>query len=152
MTSTFSSDAEILKRLRAGEDSFVKRKSVGDWKIDAVKTCVAFANSCPLGGPSAMTHRFIPITQLVSARHSAGKSRKRLRLRRRRTAALVEAKNTPWNSAVRRRFQSVTEWSENKSGNTAWDSEAERRGALTGDDSGQARFLARTFDANQIFS
>jgi predicted HTH transcriptional regulator len=48
------SDAEILKRLRVGEDSFVERKSLGDWKKDAVKTCVAFANSCPFEGPSGL--------------------------------------------------------------------------------------------------
>ena len=48
--ATFPSDSEILRRLRAGEDSFVERKSFGDWKKDAVKTCVAFANSCPIEG------------------------------------------------------------------------------------------------------
>jgi predicted HTH transcriptional regulator len=45
------SDPEILKRLKVSEDSFMERKSFGDWKKDAVKTCVAFANSCPFGGP-----------------------------------------------------------------------------------------------------
>lgn len=54
MTSTFNSDTEILKRLGAGEDSFVERKSLGDWKKDAVKTCVAFANSCPFEGPPGL--------------------------------------------------------------------------------------------------
>ncbi len=54
MTSTFTSDAEILSRLRVGEDSFVERKSFGDWKKDAVKTCVAFANSCPFEGPPGL--------------------------------------------------------------------------------------------------
>lgn len=51
MAISFPSDAEILARLAAGEDGFVERKSVGDWKKDAVKTCVAFANSCPVDGP-----------------------------------------------------------------------------------------------------
>ncbi len=49
------SDLDILNRLKAGEDSFVERKSLGDWKKDAVKTCVAFANSCPEnGGPGLL--------------------------------------------------------------------------------------------------
>ena len=51
MASAFISDTEILERLRAGENSFVERKSFGYWKEDAVKTCVAFANSCPFEGP-----------------------------------------------------------------------------------------------------
>ncbi|HLV95949.1 MAG TPA: ATP-binding protein [Candidatus Acidoferrales bacterium] len=50
MATPFISDEEILKKLKAGEDSFVERKSFGDWKKDAVNTCVAFANSCPIEG------------------------------------------------------------------------------------------------------
>jgi predicted HTH transcriptional regulator len=44
------SDTEILQRIKVEEDGFVERKSFGDWKKDAVKTCVAFANSCPVDG------------------------------------------------------------------------------------------------------
>jgi hypothetical protein len=54
MTISSYSDAEILRRLKDGEDSFVERKSFGDWKSDAVKTCVAFANSCPFEGPPGL--------------------------------------------------------------------------------------------------
>jgi hypothetical protein len=54
MANPSISDDDILKRVRAGEDSFVERKSLGDWKEDAVKTCVAFANSCPLEGPPGL--------------------------------------------------------------------------------------------------
>jgi predicted HTH transcriptional regulator len=54
MATALISDTEILERLRAGEDSFVERKSFGDWKEDAVKTCVAFANSCPFEGPPGL--------------------------------------------------------------------------------------------------
>jgi hypothetical protein len=54
MTISTYSDGEILKRLKDGEDSFVERKSFGDWKSDAVKTCVAFANSCPFDGPPGL--------------------------------------------------------------------------------------------------
>jgi hypothetical protein len=39
---------DLLARLRAGEDHYVERKSLGDWKKDALKTAVAFANSIPL--------------------------------------------------------------------------------------------------------
>jgi predicted HTH transcriptional regulator len=52
--STLISEAQILQRLKVEEDSFVERKSFGDWKKDAVKTCVAFANSCPLDGPPGL--------------------------------------------------------------------------------------------------
>jgi predicted HTH transcriptional regulator len=39
-----------LDRLRtSSEDHFVERKSFGNWKKDAVKTLVAFANSLPIG-------------------------------------------------------------------------------------------------------
>ncbi len=44
------SDADILRRLDSSEDSFVEKKVFSDSK-DVVKTCVAFANSCPVGGP-----------------------------------------------------------------------------------------------------
>jgi predicted HTH transcriptional regulator len=44
------SDVEILRRTKVEEDGFVERKSFGDWKKDAVKTCVGFANSCPVDG------------------------------------------------------------------------------------------------------
>jgi predicted HTH transcriptional regulator len=54
MTTSFYSDVDILKRLGVEEDSFVERKSFGDWKDDAVKTCVAFANSCPFEGPPGL--------------------------------------------------------------------------------------------------
>lgn len=54
MISSAYSDAEILKRVRNGEDSFVERKSYGDWKEDAIKTCVAFANTCPIEGPPGL--------------------------------------------------------------------------------------------------
>jgi predicted HTH transcriptional regulator len=54
MSVSLISDAEILARLAAGEDSFVERKSLGDWKKDATKTCVAFANSCPFEGPPGL--------------------------------------------------------------------------------------------------
>jgi predicted HTH transcriptional regulator len=54
MASSFYSDAEILKRVKVGEDSFVERKSFGDWKNDAVKTSVAFANSCPFEAPPGL--------------------------------------------------------------------------------------------------
>jgi len=54
MAVPFISDSEILARLAAGEDSFVERKSFGDWRKDAVKTCVAFANSCPFEGPPGL--------------------------------------------------------------------------------------------------
>jgi predicted HTH transcriptional regulator len=50
MPNTTISDAEILRRIKVEEDGFVKRKSLGDWKKDAVKTCVAFANSCSVDG------------------------------------------------------------------------------------------------------
>ena len=43
------SDAELLQRLDSFEDSFVERKSLNDMK-DVVKTCVAFANTCDIGG------------------------------------------------------------------------------------------------------
>jgi hypothetical protein len=43
-------DAEILRRLADGEDSFVERKTYGDWAKDVRKVCVAFANSCPIDG------------------------------------------------------------------------------------------------------
>lgn len=39
-----------MARLLTAEDSFVERKSLGDWKKDAVETCVAFANSCSIDG------------------------------------------------------------------------------------------------------
>ncbi len=48
------SDAEILQRIKVEEDGFVERKSLGDWKKDAVKTCVAFANSCPTECPPGL--------------------------------------------------------------------------------------------------
>jgi hypothetical protein len=35
-TSSSYSDAEITRRLKVAEDSFVERKSFGDWKKDAV--------------------------------------------------------------------------------------------------------------------
>jgi predicted HTH transcriptional regulator len=44
------SDPDILKRLESSEDSFIEKKSLGDMK-DVVKTCVAFANTCPVEGP-----------------------------------------------------------------------------------------------------
>lgn len=44
------SDADILRRLESSEDSFVEKKSLGDMR-DVVKTCVAFANTCPIEGP-----------------------------------------------------------------------------------------------------
>jgi hypothetical protein len=41
-----------LGRLRASaEDHFIERKSFGDWRKDALKTIVAFANSMPIGQP-----------------------------------------------------------------------------------------------------
>jgi Schlafen, AlbA_2 len=54
MSTPFITDGEILRRLTAGEDSFVERKSFGDWRKDAVRTCVAFANSCPFDGPPGL--------------------------------------------------------------------------------------------------
>jgi hypothetical protein len=54
MASLYYSDEEILKRLKGGEDSFVERKSFGDWKNDAIKTSVAFANSCPFEAPPGL--------------------------------------------------------------------------------------------------
>lgn len=54
MSGSKISDAEILRRIKAEEDGFVERKSLGDWKKDAVKTCVAFANSCPVDGPPGL--------------------------------------------------------------------------------------------------
>jgi predicted HTH transcriptional regulator len=50
MPNATISDAEILRRIKVEEDGFVERKSLGDWKKDAVKTCVAFANSCSVDG------------------------------------------------------------------------------------------------------
>jgi hypothetical protein len=44
-------DADIMLRLTAFEDSFVERKTAGDSK-DWLKTVVAFANSTPVGDPS----------------------------------------------------------------------------------------------------
>ena len=44
------SDADIIRRLDSSEDSFVEKKVFSDSK-DIVKTCVAFANSCPVEGP-----------------------------------------------------------------------------------------------------
>lgn len=41
------SDADLLSRLTAFEDSFVERKTIGDHK-DWVKTAVAFANTAPI--------------------------------------------------------------------------------------------------------
>jgi hypothetical protein len=54
MASPFYSDEEIIKRIKSDEDSFVERKSLGDWKEDALKTCVAFANSCPVDSPPGL--------------------------------------------------------------------------------------------------
>jgi hypothetical protein len=44
-------DDDILRRRISPEDHFVERKSFGDWKKDALKTVVAFANSLPIGQP-----------------------------------------------------------------------------------------------------
>ncbi len=44
-------DADIARLRRSSEDHFVERKSFGDWKKDAVKTVVAFANSLATGEP-----------------------------------------------------------------------------------------------------
>jgi Putative DNA-binding domain len=52
--SLYFSDASIgdLVRLRKStEDHFVERKTFGDWKKDALKTIVAFANSLPIAQP-----------------------------------------------------------------------------------------------------
>lgn len=42
-------DDDIVRLRRSSEDHFVERKSFGDWKNDAVRTVVAFANSLPIG-------------------------------------------------------------------------------------------------------
>jgi hypothetical protein len=48
-------DQELRRLLLAvSEDSFVERKTFGDWKNDAVKTVVAFANSVPIGYPGVL--------------------------------------------------------------------------------------------------
>jgi predicted HTH transcriptional regulator len=44
------SDTDILKRLESSEDSYLEKKSLNDME-DVVKTCVAFANTCPVEGP-----------------------------------------------------------------------------------------------------
>jgi predicted HTH transcriptional regulator len=43
-------DGQIVSRMKNSEDSFVERKSFGDWKNDVIKTVVGFANSCPPDG------------------------------------------------------------------------------------------------------
>lgn len=43
------SDADLLQRLDSSEDSLVEKKTFNDTK-DIIKTCVAFANSCEVGG------------------------------------------------------------------------------------------------------
>lgn len=43
------SDADLLQRLDSSEDSLVEKKTFNDTR-DIVKTCVAFANSCDVGG------------------------------------------------------------------------------------------------------
>ena len=45
---------ELLLWLRGPEHHFVERKSYGDWKKDALKTAVAFANSAPVGSPAVL--------------------------------------------------------------------------------------------------
>jgi len=45
---------ELLLWLRDPEHHFVERKSYGDWKKDALKTAVAFANSAPIGSPAVL--------------------------------------------------------------------------------------------------
>lgn len=50
MDALHISDAELLQRLESSEDSFVERKSLRDMR-DVLKTCVAFANTCDVGGP-----------------------------------------------------------------------------------------------------
>jgi len=47
------SDTDIIKRLVSAEDSYLEKKSLGDMK-DVVKTCVAFANTCPAEGPAGI--------------------------------------------------------------------------------------------------
>src|SRR5580658_3012702 len=44
-------DGDIARLRRSAEDHFVERKTFGDWRKDAVKTVVAFANSLPIGQP-----------------------------------------------------------------------------------------------------
>jgi hypothetical protein len=46
-------DADLLRRLRNCEDSFVERKTIADAK-DWLKTAVAFANSTPIGYPAIL--------------------------------------------------------------------------------------------------
>lgn len=50
MDAPHISNSQILAMLESPEDSLVEMKSLGDTK-DLVKTCVAFANSCAVGGP-----------------------------------------------------------------------------------------------------
>lgn len=48
-------DQELRNLLLASsEDSFVERKTFGDWKSEALKTIVAFANSVPIGYPGVL--------------------------------------------------------------------------------------------------
>jgi hypothetical protein len=44
-------DDDLVRLRRSSEDHFVERKSFGDWKKDAARTTVAFANSLPIGQP-----------------------------------------------------------------------------------------------------
>jgi schlafen family protein len=47
--SLMLNDEDIARLRRSSEDHFVERKSYGDWKKDARKTVVAFANSINIG-------------------------------------------------------------------------------------------------------
>ncbi len=69
MVSPHIPDAEILRRLRDGEDSFVERKSFGDWKKDVVKTCVAFANSCSVEGTAGLLFIGVKDDGTIEASH-----------------------------------------------------------------------------------
>ena len=47
--SLMLNDEDIVRLRRSSEDHFVERKSFGDWRKDARKTVVAFANSINIG-------------------------------------------------------------------------------------------------------
>jgi predicted HTH transcriptional regulator len=47
-------DEELISLLRAGEDDFTERKSLGDWHKDIHKTLIAFANTRAVGLPSML--------------------------------------------------------------------------------------------------
>lgn len=54
MAVIMEGEADLIRRLRATEDAFVERKTVGDDKYDWLKTAVAFANTAPIDYPCVL--------------------------------------------------------------------------------------------------